>query len=214
MAVRPSLMLMQPVACVVSAWAVAAARLVWPTPALAAPAMLPMLTLPLALCGSHLQTVRVCLQQGGAGGIAGRTRECRWSAPAFHISLAMAAQRLHTPAQPFASGQWAWLEMLTRSGTQAATDVQYKYRQQVSDPLRSSPKASRMVWTVACSSHVGPWPRSQERRVGDHEKSESSATTTRTKKAPTSASPHVLQRFVTVPASENPSRWRGGGTLE
>ena len=63
MAVRPSLMLMQPVACVVSAWVVAAARLVWPTPALAAPAMLPVLTLPLALCGSHLQTVRVCLQQ-------------------------------------------------------------------------------------------------------------------------------------------------------
>ena len=72
------------------------------------------------------------------------------------------------------------VQAATRSGTQAATDVQHKCRLQVSDPLRSPPKASRMVWTVACSSHVGPWPRSQERRVGDHEKSESSATTTRT----------------------------------
>ena len=107
---RPSLMQTQLVACAMSAGVAAPARLVWPILAPVAPAMLPtMLTLPLALCGSHLQSL---LCQGvpsarGACDIAGRTRAFRWPSPTKHTSSAMAARRVHTPAQRFASGQWA-----------------------------------------------------------------------------------------------------------
>ena len=89
MAVHPSLMLVQLAACVVSARVVVLARLMRPTPVLvASPLLQSMLTLPLALCGSHLQSL---LCQGvpsarGAGGIAGHTGESRRSSPASHTS--------------------------------------------------------------------------------------------------------------------------------